>query len=178
MIHGTVTQSKPREFSFPVVVGLQNGAAPPLHTLFQLYSHLRMRYTEEGRMTVEGTFRHRTQAQQPRAAPWNLTLPAHIQAGIWLGAQAEDAAVEVVQGGENEGPEAESEDEADVEEEEGAQQQDFAPVAADDDQGQGVEMDAFEGRRTPSAAAEEEAPGAPTGAPQAAARKAHIPDVD
>jgi len=152
VIHGQLTQTKPRDYHFPVVVGLQNGAAPPLHTLFQLYSHLRVRYTEEARMHIEGTMQHRTQA------------------GIWLGAEAEDARVEVVQEA------ADQQEEAEIQPEEDRQEDDFAPAVADAEGAEEVEMEGYR-HEEPAAAAGD--PGGGGGAQQAAAnRKPAVPDVD
>jgi len=151
LLNSRLSNSKPREFSFPVVVGLQNGAAPPLNTLFQLQSPLHMSYTEEGRMRIEG----------PVGA---------AQAGVWLNTTVaeENAPIEVVQedredaedvdvdvDDNEEGEEVEEEEEEMGPDEEAAADQNFAPVENDVSIGDGeaVELQEYPGTDEASSSA-------------------------
>jgi len=71
---GRLAASKPREFNFPVVLGMNNGAAPSLYGLIQFRPALRLHYTETGRMLIRSS-----QPSRLRPGVWHdETAPQNI----------------------------------------------------------------------------------------------------
>merc|ERR1711934_93141 len=54
---GGLTAVKPREYNYPIILGLSNGAAPPGYLFLQFLPALRLHFSETGRMVIQSASR-------------------------------------------------------------------------------------------------------------------------